>query len=165
MDTLAVKAAIKDALVTAGAENVFTVEPRLEDLSDLIDKVMQADGQFLQYWIIRRASTIPETSDTLPGYVPIRCIVRWMQRFSISLYIAYQEADEDREASSDHFDTICDQVLYAMAPNRTLNGVGWNMFRPLALVEVMDDRLSEQFLCHRGTFALELIDDQEVTPY
>jgi hypothetical protein len=165
MDTLAVKTAIKNALVAAGAQNLFTVEPRLEDLSDLIDKVMQRDGQFLQYWIIRRAATIPETSDTLPGYVPMSCIVRWMQRFAITLYIAYQEADEDREASSDHFDRISDQVLSGMAPNRTLNGAGWNMFRPLALIEIMDDRLSDQFLCHRGTFALELIDDQEVQPY
>jgi len=165
MNTLAVKAAIKSSLEGAGAQNVYTVEPKLEDLSDMIDRVMQSDGKFLQYWVIRRVAGIPETSDTMPGFVPIGCLVRWMQRFVIDMYIAYQEADEDRDASLDHFDTIADQVLTSMADERTLGGVGWNMFRPLALLDVRDDRLGQQFLCHRGTFSLELIDDQEVQPH
>lgn len=165
MDTIAVKAAIKDALVTAGAENVYTVEPKLEDISDMLDRVMQLDREFLQYWVIRRVSGIPETSDTMPGFIPIGCVVRWMQRFVIELYVAYQEADEDREASLDRFDKIADQTLTAMAENRTLDGVGWNMFRPMALLDVRDDRLGEQFLCHHGVFAIELIDDQEVHPH
>lgn len=165
MDTIAVKAAIKDALVEAGAENVYTIEPKLEDIQDMIELVLQADREFLQYWVIRRVSGIPETSDTMPGILPIGCKVRWFQRFVIELYVAYQEADEDRDASLDHFDRVADQMLFAMADNRTLDGVGWNMFRPMALIDVREDRIGQQFLCHHGVFAIELIDDQEVQPH
>jgi len=161
MDTAALKTAIKSKLVEAGAQNVFIVQPRMEDLSDIINSMQQSDNKYMQYWYMQRVRSRPETIDSMPGLIA-QCVTRWYHTIFIILCVAYRGASVDVEDSMVHFDSVCDLILTALADERTYGNVAWSNTRPLELIDVTEVPIGGEILAHQGVFMVEMIDNQAV---
>lgn len=162
MNTQAIKAAIKSKLLeVSGVENVYLNEPRMQDLADIMERALQADSLYFQYWMIRRLASRPETVDSAPGQIPV-CVTRWYHRYIIILHVAYREGAGDVTDSCIYFDNLVDAVLTALADERTYGNTIWTNTRPMELVESDYGLISGEMLTHQAVFGMEMIENQTV---
>lgn len=127
LDTLVIRSAIKAKLEAAGAENVYTEDPRLIDWEAVVDSLRQTNREYVQCWVMRRVSSIPHTSETNHGRVPT-CEVHWEHTYNITLFFGYIEA-----VSEDVMQALVDTILSYFQSVRTLDGLVFGNARPLAL--------------------------------
>jgi len=136
MDTLAIRDKIKTELETAGAENVYTEDPLLVDWEAVIDNIRQQNREFMQCWVIRRVASIPNTSETNLGRVPIGCEVHWNHTYEITMFFAYLAS-----ASEDQMQTLIDMVLVYFQSLRTFGDLVFGITRPLGLQSLRPSEL------------------------
>lgn len=159
MDSLTIRAQIKSLLEAAGADNVYTEDPKLIDWETVIDMLRQQDKQYIQAWVIRRVGSVPWTSEDHHGLVPIGCVVQWHHTFNIMMFFGYIEG-----SSEDQMQALIDTVLTYMQDKRTLNSTVFGVEQPMSLESVQPSELGGVggYTC---TFVLRCqVDDTGVNP-
>lgn len=136
VDTTAVRDELKTLLEAAGAENIFTEDPKLINWDVTMDMLRQPDSQFVQCWVLRRVGSLPMTSETHHGQVPIGCMVYWNHTFNVVMFFGYIEG-----TSEDQMQGLIDQVLTAMQRERTISETAFGVLAPLALSSVQPSEL------------------------
>jgi hypothetical protein len=126
---------IKTLLEAAGAENVYTEDPKLVDWPTVFDMLVQQNKQFIQAWVIRRVGSVPLTSET-SQYVPIGCAIYWNHTFNVMLFFGYVEG-----SSEDQMHALIDQVLTYMQGKRTLGNTAFGVMAPLTLTGIRPEQL------------------------
>lgn len=126
---------IRDQIVAdlglAGAENIYTEDPRLTDWDAVVSFLRQSDEQYVQAWVVRRIASDPHTSETDFGRVPIGCAVFWWHTYSIMMFFGYVE-----NVSEDAMQGLIDSVLTYFQTRRTLGETVFGIRKPLALTQM-----------------------------
>lgn len=130
LNTSAIAEAIASELRLAGAEHVYVNYPKISDFEQLLDE-LQDSGDYLSFWFVRRRSSMPMTSETNRGRVPIGCQVHWIHRFEVGFFIG------EREEAQDYLQEMIDDILGHFAAVRTLGELVFGIERPLVLENVV----------------------------
>lgn len=154
VNTLAIRDAIIAELELAGAKNVYPEDPKLIDWESTMDQLRQQDGQYIQMWKVRRVGSVPSTSETNHGQVPIGCAVFWQHTFSVIMFFGYIEG-----SSEDQMQALIDSVLDYFQTKRTLGDLVFGIARPLGLAELRPTELGGVG-GWEGTFMLQVEDHQ-----
>lgn len=136
VDTIAVRTALVDLLEAAGAQNIYTEDPKLIDWEAVVDHLRQQDTQYVQIWVLRRVGSLPMTSETHHGQVPIGCMVYWNHTFNVMMFFGYIEG-----SSEDQMQGLIDTVLTYMQEQRTLSETAFGVLAPLALQSIQPREL------------------------
>lgn len=141
----------------SGVENVFDNQPLAGDLKQITEKFVQADGEYVQYWRIRRIASNSLTAETNPGRVAQRHEVDWEHTFLIEMFFAYRDSeDHDGEAV---MQALIDTVLFDFQPRRADAFGAFSANRPLFLLSV-DNAEAETIAGTWCRFRLDLIEKQ-----
>lgn len=130
LDTLTIKTAIKTKLEAAGAQNVYTEDPKLVDWEAVVDSLRQPNQEYVQCWVMRRVSSIAHTSDTDHGRVPT-CEVHWDHTYNVTMFFGYIEG-----VSEDVMQALIDTILTYFQSVRTLDDLVFGIARPLSLQSI-----------------------------
>ena len=151
-----IQATIKSTLQgVTGVENVYEDFPRANDVDEFIAKFMESDETNLQFWVITRIASPPNTSENA-SRIPVRS-VWYNHQFDISLWYGIKTDDSETK-----FQALIDVVLGVFADKRTLSGCYVPV--PLGLYSVRND-VKNQVQCRVASFSVVVVEQQNgLTP-
>lgn len=129
LNTSAIAEAIAAELRLAGASHVYVNYPKISDFEQLADELRDPED-FISFWFVRRRASLPMTSETNRGRVPIGCQVHWIHRFEVGFFVG------ERESAQPYLQESIDDILEHFAAVRTLGELVFGIERPLTLESV-----------------------------